>query len=221
MILGVIKDWQRYKQLETEKKQDQERERLELMKKLSITSKTTEEDQKAKERDEFDKELEELLDDDFLVQFQKKRMQEMLEMSGMLRKFGQLISLTNKEEFLQAVDSEHKNVTVIVHIYEEKNRACKALNTCLIQLAEEYTCVKFCKIQSSIAGLSKNFRTSALPTILVYKNGTVVGNFIRLHEEFGDEFFTSDVEGFLIEHSLLPDKTLLSLQSSISTASEN
>lgn len=191
---------------------------MELLKKLSITSKTTSEDQKAQEREEFDKELEELLDDDFLIQFQKKRMLEMLEMSGMVRKFGELISLNNKDEFLQAIDSEHKNVTVIVHVYEEKNRACKAMNTCLIQLAEEYACVKFCKILSTIAGLSKNFRTSALPTILVYKNGNVIGNFIRLHDEFGDEFISSDVEGFLIEHSLLPDKTLLSINTSINSS---
>lgn len=188
------------------------------MKKLSITSKTTSEDQKSQEREEFDKELDELLNDDFLLQFQKKRMQEMLMLSGLLQKFGELIALNNKDEFLQAIDSEHKNVTVIVHVYEEKNRACKAMNSCLNQLAKEYICVKFCKILSTVAGLSKSFRTSALPTILVYKNGNVIGNFIRLHDEFGDEFFSSDVEGFLIEHSLLPDKSLLSNNTSINAS---
>lgn len=206
---GVIKDWQRFKQLETEKRQESERERLELMKKLSITAKTAEEDQKAKEQAEFDEELQELLNDDFLIQFQKKRMQEMLEMSGMLKKFGELISLDTKDEFLHAVDSEHKNVTVVIHVYEEKFRACKTMNSCLNELAQEYPCVKFCKILSTIAGLSKNFRVSALPTLLIYKNGNVVGNFIRLNEEFGDEFFSSDVESFLLEHSMLPDKSLI------------
>lgn len=179
------------------------------MQKLSITAKTAEEDQKAKEQAEFDEELQELLNDDFLIQFQKKRMQEMLEMSGMLRKFGELISLSDKDEFLKAVDSEHKNVTVVIHVYEDKFRACKTMNTCLNELAQEYPCVKFCKILSTVAGLSKNFRISALPTLLIYKNGNVVGNFIRLNEEFGDEFFSTDVEGFLIENSMLPDKTLV------------
>lgn len=206
---GVIKDWQRFKQLETEKRLDQERERCELLQKLSLTSKTVAEDQKAKEQDEFDEELQELLSDDFLIQFQKKRMQEMLEMSGMLRKFGELISLNNKDEFLQAVDAEHKNVTVVIHVYEEKFRACKTMNSCLNELAQEYPCVKFCKILSTIAGLSKNFRVSALPTLLIYKNGNVIGNFIRLNDEFGDEFFSSDVESFLLENSMLPDKTLI------------
>ena len=179
------------------------------MKKLSITSKTVAEDQKAQEQADFDEELSELLNDDFLIQFQKKRMQEMLELSGMLKKFGELISLDDKDSFLSAVDSEQKNVTVIIHVYEEKFRACKTMNSCLNELAQEYPCVKFCKILSTVAGLSKNFRISALPTLLVYKNGNVVGNFIRLNDEFGDEFFSSDVESFLLEHSMLPDKTLI------------
>lgn len=208
-LLGVIKDWQRFKQLETEKREDQERERLQLLKNLSITSKTVEEDKKAKEQDEFDAELAELLNDDFLQEFQKRRMQEMLALSGKLPKFGQLITLNNGDEFLDAVDKENKNVTIIIHIYEDKFRACKTMNKCMSTLAQEYPSVKFCNILSTIAGLSRNFKTVALPTLLVYKNGQVIGNFIKLADEFGDDFYSTDVEGYLIEHALLPDKSLL------------
>jgi Phosducin len=180
-----------------------------LIKKLSITAKTAEEDKKAKEQAEFDEELSELLNDDFLVEFQKKRMQEMLEMSGMLTKFGEIHNLMSGDDFLKAIDGELKNVTIIIHIYEEKYRACKTMNNCLKALAQEYPSVKFCKILSTVTGLSKNFKAKALPTLLVYKNGQIIGNFIRLSEELGgDEFFSSDVESFLIENSLLPDKTL-------------
>jgi hypothetical protein len=205
----VIKDWQRFKQLENEKRQDQERERLELMKKLSITGKTAAEDQKAKEQAEFDAELDELLNDEFLHEFQKKRMQEMLALSGMLPKFGEVVALKNGDEFLHCIDGENKSVTVIIHIYEDKFKACKTMNKCLVKLAQEYPTVKFCKILSSVAGLSKKFKTVALPTILVYKNGQVIGNFIRMGEEFGDEFFASDVESYFIEHGFMPDKTLM------------
>lgn len=205
---GVIKDWQRFKQLENEKRMDQDRERLELMKKLSITAKTTAEDQKAKEQADFDAELEELLNDDFLQEFQKRRMQEMLAVSGMLPKFGELVALKNGEDFLKSVDGENKSVTVIIHIYEDKFKACKTMNKCMVKLAQEYPSVKFCKILSTVAGLSKKFKTVALPTLLVYKNGQVIGNFIRMGDEFGDEFYPSDLEGYLIEHAMLLDKTL-------------
>jgi thiol-disulfide isomerase/thioredoxin len=183
---------------------------LDLIKKLSITGKSTAEEQKSNEDQELENELNELLNDDFLLEFQKRRMKEMFEMSGLMPKFGSVISLTTSDEFLKAVDSENKNVTVVVHIYEEKFSACKKMNSCLNQLAKEYTMVKFCKILSTIAGLSKNFKASALPTLLVYKNGQVIGNFIRISNELGgDDFFSSDVESYLIEHSLLPDKTLM------------
>lgn len=208
-VIGVIKDWQRFKQLENEKRQDQDRERNELMKKLSITAKTTAEDQKAKEQAEFDAELDELLNDDFLQEFQKRRMQEMLAISGLLPKFGEVVALKNGDEFLQSIDGENKSVTVIIHIYEEKFKACKTMNKCMLKLAKEYPSVKFCKILSTVAGLSKKFKTVALPTLLVYKNGQVIGNFIRMGEEFGDEFYSSDVESYLIEHALLPDKSLM------------
>lgn len=208
LLVGVIKDWQRFKQLENEKRQEADREKLELMKKLSITAKTTAEDQKAKEQADFDAELEELLNDDFLQEFQKRRMQEMLALSGMLPKFGEVVTLQNGDDFLHCIDGENKSVTVIIHIYEDKFKACKTMNKCMVKLAKEYPTVKFCKILSTVAGLSKKFKTVALPTLLVYKNGQVIGNFIRMGEEFGDEFYASDVESYLIEHALLPDKTL-------------
>lgn len=64
---GVIKDWQRYKQLETEKREEQDREKVELAKKLSMTCRTVNEDEEAKAREQkIEEELEALLDDDFL-----------------------------------------------------------------------------------------------------------------------------------------------------------
>lgn len=206
---GVIKDWQRFKQLETEKREEAERERLNLIKKLSITAKTKEEDEKAKEQELLDKELEELLDEDFLLEFQKKRMAEMLAMSGKLPQFGHLIALTKGEELLNAIDAEQKSVTIILHIYDERVTTCKTLNNCLQTLAKEYSNVKFCKIQSNAAGMSLKFKQHGLPALLVYKNGQVIGNFIRVSDELGDDFYPSDVESFLIEHALLPDKSCL------------
>jgi hypothetical protein len=220
MLSGVIKDWQRFKQLETEKRQNQELERMELMKKLSITSKTAEEDKKQKEQEEMDAELEELMNEESLLDFQKKRMLEMLEMSGNFRQFGSVITLTNGDEFLQAIDAESKNITVIIHIYEEKYRACRTMNTCLNKLAPDYPCVKFCKILSTATNLSKNFKSNALPTLLIYKNGQIIGNFIRMSDELGDDFFASDVENFLIEHSLLTDKAFNAFASQMNAKNE-
>lgn len=205
---GVIKDWQRFKQLETEKNNEKETEKLALMKKLCITAKTVAEDGQQTENDELDAELAELMNDDsILLQFQQQRMREMLERCGKQEKvFGTVISLPNGDAFLNAIDNEDKSVPIIVHIYENKLLACKTMNRCLDELAQSYKRVKFCKIAGSTAGISANFKIGGIPALLVYKSGNLIGNFVRLSDELGgDEFFASDVEGFLIEHAMLPD----------------
>lgn len=207
---GVIKDWQRFKQLEIERDMEKENERLGLMKKLCITAKTAAEDKKQAEQDELDDELAELMNDDtVLLQFQQQRMREMLERCGRQQKrFGTVISLNNGDEFLNAIDNEDKTITIIVHIYENKLLACKTMNRCLDELAQSYVNVKFCKIIGSVAGMSKNFKISGIPALLVYKSGSLIGNFVRLSDDLGgDEFFASDVESFLIEHAMIPDKS--------------
>lgn len=207
---GVIKDWQRFKQLEAEKNIEKEQEKSALMQKLSITAKTTTEDSKQKEQDELDAELAELMNDDgILLQFQQQRMMEMLSRCGhKLRQFGQVISLPTSDAFLDAIDKEDKLITVIVHIYENAFLACKTMNRCLEELARSHSNIKFCKIMGSVAGMSKNFKVSAIPALLVYRGGNLIGNFIRMSDDLGgDEFFPSDVESFLIEHAMLPDKS--------------
>ncbi|XP_055312132.1 phosducin-like protein [Sitodiplosis mosellana] len=207
---GVIKDWQRFKQLENEKNVGKETEKLSLMKKLCITAKTVAEDGRQAEQDELDTELAELMNDDsILLQFQQQRMREMLERCGKQQKiFGTVFSLANGDEFLNAIDNEDKSVPVIVHIYENKLLACKTMNRCLDELAQNYKSVKFCKIFGSVAGMSANFKIGGIPALLVYKSGNLIGNFVRLSDELGgDEFFASDVESFLIEHAMLPDNS--------------
>lgn len=39
-----------------------------------------------------------------------------------------------------------------------------------------------------------------VPALLIYKNGDLVGNFVKLGDEFGNEFDENDVEDFLVEY---------------------
>lgn len=45
-----------------------------------------------------------------------------------------------------------------------------------------------------------------LPTLLVYKAGELLGNFLAVTQYFKEEFFATDVEVFLNEYGLLPEK---------------
>lgn len=203
---GVVKDWQRFKQLEAEKRVEQEKEKIMLIKKLSLTCQSALDEERDKQAQE-DPEIAELLADGFLLEYQKQRMQEMMAHLSSLPQFGKVIELQDTQQFLDAVDKENKSVTVIIHIYEDGVDGCEAMNGCLISLSQDYVQVKFCKLKASIAGLSRLFKVSGVPALLVYKGGLLVGNFVRIIKDLGDDFFAEDVESFLLEHGMLPDKT--------------
>ncbi|XP_033325473.2 phosducin-like protein 1 [Megalopta genalis] len=201
---GVIKDWQRYKQLEAEKREEQEKERLQLIKKLSLSCRSSLDEEKEKIL-QTDPDLAELLTDEFLLEYQRHRMKEMIAQAEKLR-FGRVINLETARHFFEAIDNENKSVTVVVHVYENNVPGCEAMNGCLISVAEDYPFVKFCKILGSVAGLSRHFQRQGVPALLVYKAGQIIGNFIHVTDYLGVDFYSSDVEAFLIEHGMLTDK---------------
>lgn len=207
---GVIKDWQRYKQLEAEKREEQELERLALMKKLSLTCQSTKDEEKMQQdEDELEKELEELLDDKILEEFKVLRMQQMMKQHCTQKNYGTLYEIKTGEDFLDAVDKTEKTTSVIMYIYSDGDKSCKLMYRCFESLAAEYPEVKFCAVEVTVAGLSRHFERRGVPAVLIYKDGSLVGNFVRITDELGDEFVTSDLENYLIEHGMLPDHSLI------------
>lgn len=201
---GVISDWREFKRLETENRETQEQERKALMTKLSMTCRSHLDDEREKQKDEEFMEQFEDFEDEFLKEYRQKRIEEMRKALENVPKFGSLISLGRKD-FIDAIDKEKPGVKIVVHIYEDKVEACKAMNGCIACLAKEYPTVKFCKMKASDA-LSKKFSVDGVPALLVYKSGEIVGNFIRLTDEFGEDFYATDVESFLQEHGILPEQ---------------
>lgn len=150
-------------------------------------------------------------DERCLRKYRKRCMQDMHERLSFGPKYGFVSELRNGEEFLEAVEKERKTTTVIVHIFEDGIKGCEALNTSLTCLAAEYSTVKFCKIKASDTGAGDRFSPDVLPTLLVYKGGELVSNFISVTEQFNEEFFAVDVELFLNEYGLLPEKEIPAL----------
>ncbi|KAJ8716316.1 hypothetical protein PYW08_013601 [Mythimna loreyi] len=202
---GVLEDWRRFKQLEAENRAELAKERIALAKKLTLTVKPDREAAQDKEREELEDELTELMDEEFLLQYQKQRMEELMSQLSKVPKFGVLTTLNSKEEFLNAIDKEDPKVTVIIHIYNNSTRACETMDGCLNILASEYPTTKFCRIAVDITGLSRHFRVDGVPAILVYKAGQTIGNFVQLATELGNDFYATDVERFLVEFGMLPE----------------
>jgi len=205
---GVLKDWQQYKKLESEQREIAEVEKMALAKKLALSCRTAAEDEAAKKNEEkIDEDLQELLDDGFLEAYMQKRMKEMMAKTNPVKRFGSVIELSNGESLLLAIEGEDKECTVIVLVHEPHADGCEAMHGCISCLAEDYINVKFCRIRASGAGLSKHFEASGVPALLVYRGGQLIGNFIRMTDRLGEDFFANEVESFLIEHGMLQNKT--------------
>ena len=160
-------------------REEAEIEKLALAKKLALTCRTSNEDDKAKQKEEnLDRELEELLDDDFLKDFMEARMKEMMERTqNTTKRFGSVIQLESGESFLDCSEREDEKVTVIVMVYDPRVEGCEAMAGCLEVLAPQYLHIKWCKILSTAPGfsshLSKQFKTTALPALLIYRAGEI------------------------------------------------
>ncbi|XP_053267716.1 phosducin-like protein [Pleuronectes platessa] len=217
---GVINDWRKYKQLEVEQKQEQKKEMERLIKKLSLTCRS---DLDLEKDSDKQKELQDKIkgkmtmqeynmlqegedDEDFLQHYRMQRIEEMRRQLCRGKRFEQVQELICGEDFLEALDEEDKSTLVMIHIYEPEVPGCEAMRGSLMCLAQEYPLVKFCSVRSSAISTSALFRDSALPALLVYKGGDLIGNFVRLTDQLGEDFFAVDLEALLQEYGLLPDK---------------
>lgn len=220
---GVINDWRRFKQLETEQREEQCQEVEKLIKKLSMTcrSQLDEEKEQRKQKDLQEKisgkiTLKEMAmmngekdDEEFLQQYRKQRMEEMRRRLHKGPQFRQVFEIPSGERFVDMIDKERKSTLIIVHIYEDGIPGTDAMHGCMICLASEYPAVKFCRVKSSVIGASRRFTKNALPTLLIYKGGDLVGNFVRVTDQLGEDFFAVDLEAFLQECGLLPAKEVV------------
>ncbi|XP_007893748.1 phosducin isoform X2 [Callorhinchus milii] len=209
---GVINDWRKFK-LESEDFETAPPSKRELLRQISSPHRTVNKDDKDT-REKFTRKMSvqeyELIqdkeDETCLRKYRRQCMQEMHQSLSFGPQFGMVYDLESGEQFLEVIEKEMKQTTVVVHIYEDSVDGCDSLNNSLTCLALEYPLVKFCKIKASATGARERFSDSILPTLLVYKAGELIGNFIHITEKLSQEFFAVDVESFLNEYGLLPEK---------------
>jgi len=153
---GVIKDWQRFKQLESQKSQEATAEKRALAKKLSMTCKSADLDEHLDKKEPVLEEEAELIEDEFFQEYIKKKFMEMNKKLNDLPKFGEVLELSG-ETFLGEIDNENRNVKILIHIYDQKIPECRLMNECLETISRNYLVVKFCKIKSVEINLSEKF----------------------------------------------------------------
>ncbi|PWZ02118.1 thioredoxin-like protein [Testicularia cyperi] len=120
------------------------------------------------------------------------------------RWFGHLREV-DERGYVSAIDSEDPHVSVVIHIYSKAVEECNILTHTLASLARQYPRTKFLQVQAAAIGFGRsnssprlnnedddeeeveeeydelNPRTlEVLPTLLVYRAGTLVANLVRV-----------------------------------------
>nr|XP_056701091.1 phosducin [Euleptes europaea] len=215
---GVIHDWRKFK-LESEGTNTLSLSKKEiLIRQMSSPHRSVNRNDTTRDRlirkmsmQEYELINGEKEDETCLRKYRKRCMQDMHQKLSFGPKYGYLSELQSGEQFLETIEKEKKTTTIIVHIYEDGIKGCELLNSSLACLAAEYCMVRFCKIKASNTGAGDRFSSDVLPTLLVYRGGELVSNFISVTEQFNEEFFAVDVEMFLKEYGLLSQKEIPAL----------
>ncbi|VCW96948.1 unnamed protein product, partial [Gulo gulo] len=212
---GVINDWRKFK-LESEDRDSIPPSKKEILRQMSSPHNRNNKDLKERFSRKMSIQEYELIhrdkeDENCLRKYRKQCMQDMHQKLSFGPRYGFVYELETGEQFLETIGKEQKITTIVVHIYEDGIKGCDALNSSFTCLAAEYPMVKFCKIKASNTGARDRFSSEVLPTLLVYKGGELISNFISVTEQFAEEFFSGDVESFLNEYGLLPEREIHAL----------
>lgn len=153
---GVLDDWRRYKQLQSENNARDAKELRAMAQRLSMTCRTARDDERALRNDEQMKEDD---DDEFVKRYMNQRRHELMQAAAATEASAStnlVVTLNTSQSYLDAID-ESKRRTVIVHIYENDVNACASVDACLHSLAKSHRYVRFYRIRAVTLQMSDRF----------------------------------------------------------------
>ncbi|KAG2375318.1 hypothetical protein C9374_009941 [Naegleria lovaniensis] len=139
-------------------------------------------------------------EDELLQQIKAKRLQE-LKQKQLANKFGGVKDISATEYVKEVCENAGKDVYVLVHLYAPAREECKILDDRLQTLSHKFLDIKFVRVRGSAA--IPNFPDNNCPTLLIYRNGHNLGQFVGLGKIGGREMTAADLEWILAQFGVL------------------
>lgn len=146
-------------------------------------------------------ELEDLEDEGFLHEYQERRRREMQAAAAAAR-FGAVVPVLKPEYTAEVTQASADGTVVWCHMSLGRPQS-RLLAELMTQLARKYPEVKFCDIAASRA--VEGYPESNTPTIVVYRNGDVVRQYVTLMELGGGSTTLHDLEKVLVDVGAVVD----------------
>ncbi|MES1913806.1 MAG: hypothetical protein MHM6MM_005962 [Cercozoa sp. M6MM] len=134
-------------------------------------------------------ELEDDLEENTLERLRRKRLQEMKE-AAKRNKYGKLTEILRDEYETEVKDASADGEWVVCLLYQPQQRESDLMTQCLGELARRRPAFKFVRIVAQQA--IDDYPRELCPTLVVYHDGTVVGN-LKGVQRFGGLRMTADV----------------------------
>ncbi|KAI6218235.1 Phosducin domain-containing protein [Aphelenchoides fujianensis] len=135
--------------------------------------------------------------EDELEAIRRRRLEQM-----QVRNAARIVEIEEKQEFLDAIEATKDGRRALIHIYRSDLEVTETLNEALMDMAAQCTGCSFFKVQPKVLDMSSRFNKSALPTVQVYENEELVGNFVRISDSIGDDFDARDLRRFFAQNGI-------------------
>ncbi|KAI5953782.1 PLP2 [Candida theae] len=153
-----------------------------------------------KDLDELDA-LEDEEDEEFLNFYKQKRMNEIKKLSEQ-KKYGSVLPIS-KNEYENEITKAPKGTTVLVHLSLQASLQSRLLGSLLSQLARKFPELKVCDIPAQRC--IENYPESNCPTLIIYKDGNVLKQYVTLTQLGGNSTTLRDLERILLNLHVLDD----------------
>lgn len=135
-------------------------------------------------------------DEDFLARYRQQRLLELKLANALPEFFG--VEDVDPLCYSRAIDDTDPRVVVVVHLYEMYIPACRSLIPIMEKLSKDsMRRVRFLSLNAS-TGL-KTLDSVALPSVLIYRAGHLIGNLTPITNHLPVDFTPQDVEDQLRE----------------------
>lgn len=138
--------------------------------------------------------------------YREKRLRELKNQARQQRVFGRLTTIS-VDEYADEIDEEWANIPVIVHLYDDSIPTCKLLDEHLRGLSNKYSLAKFIRVSA----IQLEFDLVESPAILVYKNGILIANLVRIIDEVSTRFDIDEIEDILTRYVIYAFHVIMSL----------
>ena len=101
-------------------------------------------DDEPSEDEDEDIDVDNIADNEFFQQYRQQRMQE-LQQASRLPQYGSVIEVEDPNKLLDEINNANYATPVVVHLWEDYEPKCRALNQCLAEAAAKLPHVKVSK----------------------------------------------------------------------------